>query len=96
MAKGKFLYRAFFGNGAELTRNSNREYTHAWRVTWLRDGQPAELSGFAGSRELAEREARSTTSRINQVWSDARRKWIQRPADQRTATTEQVVHAMKL
>lgn len=52
----KFKYVARLGNGREVTRNSDRIYTHHWR-TWV-DGQ-GDDSGFARSRELADKAASS-------------------------------------
>lgn len=50
----KFKYVARLGTGTEVTRNSDRVYSHHWR-TWVAD-QGGD-SGFAGSYELASKAA---------------------------------------
>jgi hypothetical protein len=50
-------YTAIFGDGfRRAIKNSKRRYSHAWRATGkFSDGAPWAVSGFAGSKDLAER-----------------------------------------
>jgi hypothetical protein len=52
----KFKYVARLGNGREVTRNSDRVYTHHWRAWVAGNGGD---SGFARSYELASKAASS-------------------------------------
>lgn len=54
----KFKYTAQLMNGREVTRNSDRVYTHYWRA-WV-DGEGGD-GGFARSYELA---SKATSSAI--------------------------------
>src|SRR5262245_54362478 len=72
---------ATFSDGRTLRRRSTKNYTHAWRVCWLRPlndkGQPVDSngtiysrrdgseSGFASSRELAAKAATTVVNRIS-------------------------------
>ena len=59
-------YRTTFTDGqVREIKNSRRQYSHAWRVVWNNPDDIARASfGFAGSRELAEKAARSTVSTV--------------------------------
>lgn len=46
----KTKYRATFTDGTVVTRNSYREYTHAWRC--------GGMTGFSGSERLAQDQCR--------------------------------------
>lgn len=48
--KGKWLYTAVLPGGKEVTRGSNRDYSHYWSCS---DGGERGASGFAGSEALA-------------------------------------------
>lgn len=50
-------YTATFSNGKTINRNSKATYTHAWMVTWVKDGLQCCDYGFAGSEELARKAA---------------------------------------
>lgn len=56
----KFKYVARLRNGREVTRNSDRVYTHHWRAWTLEPGGGGD-SGFARSYELA---SKATASAI--------------------------------
>lgn len=62
-------YMAFF-NGKTIKRNSDREYTHAWRVT-----TPGEwdCSGFSSSLELAQKAAAAQAPHVYKAGSPASR-----------------------
>jgi len=49
------LYRAEFKSGETRERAYSRPLTHAYRVTYTRNGAQSVKSGFAGSREKAEK-----------------------------------------
>jgi hypothetical protein len=51
----KHLYRATFTGGDVREQVYGRELTHAWRVTYTRNGSQATKYGFSGSREKAEK-----------------------------------------
>lgn len=71
---------ATFPDGAKLRRGTKKNYTHAWRVCWLRPlnvyGNPVDSngtiysdrngseSGFASSYDLASRAAVSVANRV--------------------------------
>ena len=49
------LYRATFESGEVREQVYSRPLTHAWRVTYSRNGATATKYGFSGSREKAEK-----------------------------------------
>ena len=49
------LYRATFTGGDVREQVYARELTHAWKVTYTRNGATATKYGFSGSREKAEK-----------------------------------------
>lgn len=49
------LYTATFKSGEVREQIYARELTHAWRVTYTRNGAQATKYGFSGSREKAEK-----------------------------------------
>lgn len=49
------LYRATFESGEVREQIYARELTHAYRVTYTRNGSQATKYGFSGSREKAEK-----------------------------------------
>jgi len=49
------LYRATFTGGEVREQVYARELTHAWKVTYTRNGATATKYGFSGSREKAEK-----------------------------------------
>jgi hypothetical protein len=49
------LYRATFTTGEVREQIYSRPLTHAWRVTYTRNGSQATKYGFSGSREKAEK-----------------------------------------
>lgn len=51
----KHLYRATFATGEVREQIYARELTHAYRVTYTRNGATATKYGFSGSREKAEK-----------------------------------------
>ena len=50
-------YKALLADGTELTRGTERTYTHAWAI--YHEGQLTRHIGFSGSKELAEKAARA-------------------------------------
>lgn len=50
-------YTATFADGATLSRNSKKEFTHAFRSTFIVDGNTRSISGFASSELLARKAA---------------------------------------
>lgn len=52
------LYAATFSTGETREQIYSRPLTHAWRVTYSRNGATATKYGFSGSREKAERAAK--------------------------------------
>ncbi len=71
---------ATFPDGAKLRRGTKKNYTHGWRVCWLRplnaDGKPVDTighvyadregseSGFASSYDLASKAAATVANRV--------------------------------
>ena len=51
----QYLYTATFSTGETREQVYSRELTHAWRVTYTRNGAQATKYGFSGSREKAEK-----------------------------------------
>jgi hypothetical protein len=49
------LFRATFANGEIREQIYSRDLTHAWRVSYTRNGASATKYGFSGSREKAEK-----------------------------------------
>jgi hypothetical protein len=49
------LYTATFSTGETREQIYSRELTHAWRVSYTRNGASATKYGFSGSREKAEK-----------------------------------------
>lgn len=62
MAKTK--YKATFTDGTEITRTTDRAYTHAWRLVWTGGdlAKYAGTKGFAASAELAHKAASARLS----------------------------------
>ena len=50
-------YKALLADGTELTRGTERTYTHAWAI--YREGHLTRHIGFSGSKALAEKAAQA-------------------------------------
>lgn len=59
-------FSATFANGQRVTRTTNHNYTHAWRVsrTAIGDLDAVNCTGFAHSEENASRAAQQTAARF--------------------------------
>jgi hypothetical protein len=62
MTTAKRRFTATFSDGRTITRKTDRNYTHAWRVHYAGFNGLAEAIGFSGSRLLAERALASWTN----------------------------------
>jgi hypothetical protein len=65
----KFYYEARFSDGSVITRATERVYTHAYKVTYATQSGQRTMSGFSGSKELAEKATRSASNSKNWVGS---------------------------
>lgn len=52
-------YTATFADGKTIIRNSDRQYTAAWRATWTNpeSGRVSSVEGFSASPEVAAKSA---------------------------------------
>ena len=66
----KRTYIASFSDGHTQPRTSERDYTHAWRWTGTTaSGLATEGTGFAASRELAQKALNSSASHTRNGWN---------------------------
>ena len=60
-------YKATFQNGDSYTRKTDRNYSHAWRIQKA-DGTWWDEAKFAGSKELADKAAKSHLRMDSENW----------------------------